>query len=106
MSAQPEGRFGALDIQPDNRVKSFQEKPEGDGAWVNAGFFVCESKVFDYIADGDQTVFEQAPMENLTRDGELYTYKHKGFWRPMDTLRDKELLVELMKKGESPWIKW
>lgn len=104
-SVQPEGRFGALHINKDNRIESFLEKPRGDGAWVNGGFFVCEPKVLDYI-DGDDSVFEKNPLENLAKDGELYTYKHSGFWKPMDTLRDKILLEELIASGSAPWVKW
>ncbi len=88
-SVQPEGRFGALNIDADNlQVIEFREKPKGDGAWINGGFFVCEPHVLDYI-EGDDTIFEKEPLENLAEDGELYTYKHQGFWKPMDTLRDK-----------------
>lgn len=105
-SVQPEGRFGALSITENARVESFQEKPKGDGSWINGGFFVCEPNVFDYITQGDPTIFERAPLENLARDGELYTYKHRGFWKPMDTLRDKFLLEELIEEGTAPWIKW
>ena len=104
-SVQPEGRFGALSIEEDQKVQSFIEKPKGDGAWINGGFFVCEPKVFDYI-EGDFTVFEQKPLENLARDGEMYTYKHDGFWLPMDTLRDKNRLCDLIENGTAPWIKW
>jgi len=105
-SAQPDGRFGALEIAEDNRVKEFQEKPKGDGSWINAGYFVCESKVFDYITEGDSTVFEQVPLKNLAHDGEIYTYKHDGFWMPMDTLRDKKLLNEMWESGKAPWKVW
>jgi glucose-1-phosphate cytidylyltransferase len=106
-SAQPEGRFGALKIENSNEVTNFLEKPKGDGDnWVNAGFFVCEPKVFDYITGGDSTVFEQTPLQNLAEDGEIYTYKHKGFWMPMDTLRDKLLLQNLWETGKAPWRVW
>lgn len=105
-SAQPDGRFGALDISKDNQVLEFKEKPKGDGSWINAGFFVCEPKVFDYIVDGDSTVFEQAPLMNLAKDGEIYTYKHDGFWMPMDTLRDKNTLQKLWENGNAPWKVW
>ena len=77
--------FGALNIEENNQVTHFLEKPKGDGGWINAGFFVCEPKVFDYITEGDSTIFEQAPLQNLAKDGEIYTYKHDGFWKPMDT---------------------
>ena len=105
-SVQPEGRFGALNIDANNKVEKFQEKPKGDGSWINGGFFVCKSAVFDYIKDGDKTIFEKSPLENLAKDGELYTYKHKGFWKPMDTLRDKMQLEELIENRKAPWIKW
>lgn len=105
-SAQPDGRFGALNIDSNNKVCEFEEKPKGDGSWINAGFFVCEPKVFDYILDGDGTVFEQAPLINLARDGEIFTYKHSGFWMPMDTLRDKKKLNELWESKKAPWRIW
>lgn len=105
-SAQPDGRFGALDIDEMNRVNQFKEKPRGDGSWINAGYFVCESKVFDYILQGDQTVFEQEPLMNLALDGEVYTYKHDGFWMPMDTLRDKNILNDMWGKDRTPWKVW
>ena len=105
-SVQPEGRFGALNIEDDNQVSSFQEKPKGDGGWINAGFFVCEPKVFDYITDGDNTIFEQAPLQNLAKDGEIFTYKHEGFWKPMDTLRDKQQLQKLWENKQAPWKVW
>jgi glucose-1-phosphate cytidylyltransferase len=106
-SAQPEGRFGALTVTNDNKVVNFLEKPKGDGDnWVNAGFFVCESKVFEYILKGDSTVFEQEPLQNLAKDGEIYTYKHKGFWLPMDTPRDKKILQNLWDNGKAPWRIW
>lgn len=105
-SSQPEGRFGSLSIDETERVFSFQEKPKGDGNWVNAGFFVCQPEVFDYIQDGDQTVFEREPLETLANTGQLYTYKHEGFWKPMDTLRDKSELEDMINNGKASWIKW
>lgn len=104
-SIQPSGRFGALDLVADNTVRGFQEKPKGDGAWINAGFFVLEPKIFDYI-DGDATVLEKEPLEGLAKDGELVACKHEGFWQPMDTLRDKNHLEDLWKSGKAPWKKW
>jgi glucose-1-phosphate cytidylyltransferase len=104
-STQPSGRFGALELSEEGRVLGFQEKPKGDGNWINAGFFVMEPKAFDYIA-GDGTVLEQEPLENLARDGELMTYKHSGFWQPMDSLRDKNQLENLWKSGKAPWKIW
>ena len=104
-SVQPDGRFGALDIGDDNEVLEFKEKPKGDGGWINAGFFVCESGVFDYIK-GDETIFEDEPLKKLAKDGQLYTYKHTGFWKPMDTLRDKRELNRLWKSNKAPWKIW
>jgi glucose-1-phosphate cytidylyltransferase len=104
-SVQPEGRFGALSIGNDSKVHSFKEKPIGEGAWVNAGFFVCEPQVFDYI-NNDKTIFEREPLETLAENNQLYTYKHGGFWKPMDTLRDKNQLEELIQTSKAPWIKW
>ena len=105
-SAQPDGRFGALNIDENNQVLEFKEKPKGDGSWINAGYFVCEPKVFDYITEGDSTVFEQVPLMNLAKDGEIFTYKHDGFWMPMDTLRDKMKLNEMCEQGKAPWMVW
>jgi len=105
-SAQPDGRFGALDIDDNNQVKRFKEKPKGDGSWINAGYFVCEPKVFDYITEGDLSVFEQSPLQNLAKDGEIFTYKHYDFWMPMDTLRDKIKLNEMWQTKKAPWNIW
>lgn len=104
-SVQPDGRFGALMIGKDNNVESFKEKPKGDGAWINGGYFICEPDVLDYIAE-DSTIFEREPLENLAKETELFSFKHNGFWKPMDTLRDKSQLEELIKKEKAPWIKW
>lgn len=104
-SVQPSGRFGALVLDGKSNVLSFQEKPKGDGAWVNAGFFVMDPKVFGYIA-GDSTVLEKEPLENLVRDKELVAYRHNGLWQPMDTLRDKYSLEEMWKSGNAPWKVW
>jgi len=104
-SVQPEGRFGSLLLEND-KVLSFQEKPKGDGAWVNAGYFVCQPEVFDYIPIGDNVIFEREPLENLANGGQLYTYKHEGFWKPMDTQRDKSQLEEMIDNNKAPWIKW
>jgi len=105
-SVQPEGRFGALHIDRDNQVTNFLEKPKGDGGWINAGFFVCEAKVIDYIAEEDSTVFEQQPLEDLAKDNELVAYKHQGFWKPMDSLKDKKDLNLLWNKNNAPWKIW
>ena len=104
-SVLPEGRFGALNINNSNMVNSFQEKPKGDGSWINGGYFVCQPEVFNYI-ENDKTIFEREPLEKLAHEEELYTYKHYGFWRPMDTLRDKTLLEDMVEKNTAPWIKW
>ena len=104
-SVQPEGRFGTLSVVEENKVLNFQEKPKDNGTWINGGFFVCEPGVHNYIND-DATVFERDPLENLAKSGSLFTYKHRGFWKPMDTLRDKSQLEELIRKGTAPWIKW
>lgn len=104
-SVQPSGRFGALNLDEDRNVLSFQEKPKGDGAWINGGFFVLESDVFDYIA-GDETVWEKEPLERLASDGQLVAHTHSGFWQPMDTLRDKNHLEELWKNEKAPWKLW
>ncbi len=105
-SCQPDGRFGALDIGEDKQVKKFTEKPKGDGSWINAGYFVCEPKVFDYIIQGDNTIFEKDPLQNLAKDNEIYTYKHNDFWMPVDSLRDKHKLNDLWEKGQAPWKIW
>jgi glucose-1-phosphate cytidylyltransferase len=105
-AGQPPGRFGALNLGSEhNKVKAFQEKPNGDGTWVNSGYFVLEPEVIDHIAD-DSTVWEQEPLEKLAHMEQLSAYKHKGFWQPMDTLRDKNHLEELWKSGEAPWKVW
>lgn len=104
-STQPSGRFGSLDLNDDNQVLGFKEKPKGDGGWINAGFFVMEPEIFNYI-EGDNTVLENEPLENLAREGNLVAYKHTGFWQPMDTLRDKRHLDELWKTGSAPWKVW
>ena len=101
---QPPGRFGALVFEGD-RVSSFQEKPEGDGGWINGGFFVLSPRVIDYI-DGDGTTWEREPIERLARDGQLHAYRHRGFWQPMDTLRDKNHLEQLWSGGSAPWKTW
>ncbi|MBK5241003.1 glucose-1-phosphate cytidylyltransferase [Clostridium sp.] len=104
-AVQPSGRFGALTIDSSANVKSFIEKPAGDGAWINGGFFVLEPEIFDYIKD-DRTVFEKEPLENLAKENKLNAYKHKGFWKPMDTLRDKNELDELWNSGKAAWKLW
>ena len=106
-AVQPEGRFGALETSGLNdKVSQFIEKPRGDSSWINGGFFVCEPKVFEYIDNSDQTSWERTSLEAMARDGELFAYKHYGFWKPMDTLRDKNQLEELWNKNEAPWKVW
>jgi glucose-1-phosphate cytidylyltransferase len=104
-ATQPDGRFGAIDIGDNSRVESFLEKPRGDGSWINGGYFVCEPKVLDYI-DGDETIFEREPLEKLAKEGELFTFKHHGFWKPMDTLRDKNELNKMWSSGKARWKVW
>lgn len=101
---QPEGRFGALEMGEGDRILKFAEKPRGDGSWINGGFFVCEPQVLDYI-EGDHTIFERDPLEKLTGEGELYTFKHHGFWKCMDTLRDKMQLND-MWDADPKWKIW
>ena len=100
----PPGRFGALDIKA-GKVEKFKEKPKGDGAMINGGFFVLKPEVLGYLND-DATVWEQDPLIRLAEDGELMAYEHEGFWQPMDTLRDKNLLEDLWQQGEAPWKLW
>jgi glucose-1-phosphate cytidylyltransferase len=104
-SVQPEGRFGALVINNEYKVTDFKEKPMGDGAWINGGFFVCNPTVYDYL-ENDQTIFERQPLENLAAKGELFTYKHTGFWKSMDTLRDKNELEKMWTGNNAPWKIW
>lgn len=101
---QPAGRFGSIEIAG-ARVKSFQEKPQGDGRWISGGFFVCEPEVFERI-QGDQTIWEREPLESLSQDKQLAVYKHQGFWSAMDTLRDKMYLDELWTSNSAPWKQW
>jgi glucose-1-phosphate cytidylyltransferase len=101
----PPGRFGALDLDAKSQVQSFVEKPKGDGGMVNGGFFVLSPKVIDLI-DDDQCIWERKPLEKLSAQGNLLAYQHTGFWQPMDTLRDKNLLEELWLSGQAPWKQW
>ena len=103
-AVQPPGRYGALNILNDIVIQ-FEEKPVGDGAWINGGFFVLSPRVLDYISS-DQTSWEQEPLNRLAAEGQLSVYKHRGFWQPMDTLRDKTQLEELWRTGRAPWKKW
>ncbi len=103
-AVQPPGRYGAL-VRSGNAVIGFQEKPPGDGAWINGGFFVLNPRAIDYV-DGDDTAWEGPPLESLAASRELYTFEHKGFWQPMDTLRDKKSLEHLWDSGRAPWRTW
>jgi glucose-1-phosphate cytidylyltransferase len=103
-AVQPPGRFGAIDIK-DRLITRFEEKPLGDGSWINGGFFVLESAVLNYIED-DATIWERGPLESLAREEQLSAYTHRGFWQPMDTLRDKMRLEELWQTGKAPWKIW
>ena len=105
-ATQPPGRFGAFTLGQDQvRIESFHEKPSGDGAWINGGYFVLEPNVIDYIED-DFSVWEQKPLQNLAKDGLLSAFKHNGFWQPMDTLRDKNYLEGLWENDNAPWKCW
>lgn len=105
-AVQPPGRFGAFTLGKDqDLVESFKEKPQGDGAFVNGGYFICEPKAFDYI-EGDSTVWEHEPLERLAREGKLAAFRHTGFWQPMDTLRDKNYLEAIWQSGNAPWKIW
>ncbi len=104
-SAQPSGRFGALKIDENNLVASFQEKPKGDGTWVNAGFFILEQEIFDFL-ENDETIFEKEPLQNLAHIKQLKAFKHDGFWMPMDKLSDKLDLEKLWSSGKAPWKIW
>ena len=105
-AVQSPGRFGAFQLgQDDFKVQHFREKPRGDGAWINGGFFILEPRVMDYIA-GDATTWEREPMERLSAEGQLAAYRHDGFWQPMDSLRDKNVLEDLWRNGKPPWKVW
>jgi len=104
-AVQPAGRYGALNIEKNGVVSDFKEKPRGDGAWINGGFFICEPEVFKYI-ENDQTVFEQEPLMKLAKEGKILSRKHEGFWECMDTLRDKTSLCEMWDSDNAPWKRW
>lgn len=105
-AVKPPGRFGAFKLDKEqDKIMSFKEKPQGDGAWINGGFFILEPKALEYI-DSDYTVWEKEPMQKLASDGQLAAYRHNGFWQPMDTLRDKMVLEELWQSGQPPWKLW
>jgi glucose-1-phosphate cytidylyltransferase len=105
-AVQSPGRFGALKLESNQtKIEAFKEKPLGDGAWINGGFFVVEPEVLDLI-DGDQTIWEREPLEQLARSSQLSAFKHNGFWHPMDTLRDKNVLEDMWASGNAPWKVW
>lgn len=105
---QPSGRFGAIKFDEKEEVKvfAFEEKPKGDNSWINGGFFILEPKIFDYILEGDSTIWEKKPLESIAKDGQLIAYKHFGFWKPMDTQRDKIELEELWQRNQATWKIW
>lgn len=103
-AVQPPGRFGALDISG-TQINAFLEKPQGDGGWINGGFFVLNPKVLQFI-DAEDSLWEKEPLERLAHQGELQSYFHTGFWQPMDTLRDKNFLEKLWASGNAPWKSW
>lgn len=103
---QPAGRFGVLDINDSHSVSSFAEKPKGEQGWINGGFFVLEPEVFNYITEGDKTIWERTPLEKLVNAGQVSAYKHHGFWKCMDTLRDKQELESLWEQDAPPWKVW
>jgi glucose-1-phosphate cytidylyltransferase len=104
-AVQPSGRFGALNLDKQDKVLAFQEKPKGDNAWINGGFFVLDPQIFNYI-EGDETWWEREPMERLAKEGQMSAFLHRGFWHPMDTLRDKNHLEQLWQSGQAPWKIW
>lgn len=104
-ATQPPGRFGALNIKK-SKVESFSEKPQGDGTWINGGYFIVSPKVINEYIDGDNTIWERDPVERLARDGQMSAFHHQGFWQPMDTLRDKQNLENLWASGNAPWKVW
>lgn len=105
-SVQPSGRFGAVEATEDGTITCFKEKPKGDGSWINGGFMVCEPEIFDYIPEGEDIIWEQEPLKNMVRDNKLGTYRHEGFWKPMDTLKDKNDLNEIWAQNKAPWKVW
>ncbi|NGX56463.1 MAG: Glucose-1-phosphate cytidylyltransferase [Candidatus Anoxychlamydiales bacterium] len=105
-TVQPEGRFGSLNISNNNRIENFYEKPKGDNTWINGGYFVCEPNIFEYLNNEDNTIFEKEPLEKLARNNELYGFKHNGFWKCMDTQREKILLNKLWFDKKAKWKVW
>lgn len=107
MAYKPSGKFGSLEIDHStNQVRSFLEKPDGDGNWINAGYFVCEPEIFNYLPDDDSCVFEKGPLEQIASEGRMNACKHRGFWKPMDMLRDNIELNEMWNKNTAPWKIW
>ncbi|MFN5674091.1 MAG: sugar phosphate nucleotidyltransferase, partial [Bacteroidota bacterium] len=104
-AVQPESRFGVLELNADNQVKSFMEKPKGESGWINGGFFVCEPGIFSYL-NGDSTVWEREPLEQIASAGQLCAFKHHGFWKPMDSLKDKNDLNAMWQNGTAEWKIW
>ena len=104
-AVQPPGRFGAIKFDSNDNVVGFQEKPTGDGSWINGGYFVCEPEVIKYI-DGDSTIFEQEPLSRLADEGQMVAFKHYAFWQCMDSMRDKHVLLDLWGSGKAPWKLW
>ncbi len=105
-AVQPTGKFGALGLNKNGDVAQFKEKIKGDGQWVNGGFFVLNTRIFDYIADDPMAIWEQEPLEKLSSEGQVQAYKHHGFWRPMDTLKDKLDLAHMVQSRQAPWMLW
>lgn len=105
-AVRPSGRFGAIILDEKDNISSFAEKPQGDGSWINGGFFVCEPELFDFIPDGDDIMLEKEPLESLASSGNLNAFKHNGFWQPMDTLRDKTALTKMWNEGTAKWAVW
>ena len=105
-SIQPNGRFGSLEIENDGKVLSFQEKPKGEGGWINGGFFVLQPEIFDYISDREDAIWEQEPLKKLASEGQLNAYMHHGFWHCMDTLKDKDELNTMWAENKAPWKVW
>lgn len=105
-SVLPEGRFGILEMGENQVVNRFFEKPQGDGGWINAGYFVCEPSIFDYLPDDENCIFEHEPIQQIAREGKLFSYQHKGFWKCMDTLRDKNQLNQLWNEKKAKWKVW
>jgi len=105
-AVQPTGKYGSITIEPDGRVSTFLEKPKGDGTWISGGFFVAEPGIFDYLVYGDTTVLERDPFEKMTAECQTAAFKHTGFWKSMDTLKDKNELTNMWLNGNAPWALW